>query len=610
MPSARFLDEGSIGITLYDGTPDQKFTVTSSPYDWLEASFFYTNFQGRPSGFPGEDFKDKGFNFKLRLKEEGLLPAIAIGINDIAGTGFYSAEYITASYGINNLDLHFGLGWGKLNGSDHSFRNPLTYIDERFEKRPTGENEFAGKGGQFQPSRYFSDEDVSPMYGLTYAINNKFIFKLEHDTTLTPGNIGYEIPTNRTSIAFDYNFNKNFTIGVSKERDSYFSLRFSYKQDAGTPKKPYKYKKVERDPELNKYGQLIKNLEANGIGVNKIRETSESVGLEITQFIHPSLNIVDDIIKNARKESGIKKNIQTEYKIADLQAYSTIDSEFEDESKLIYKKNTEKSFSTSNSINFRPFLAAREGFFKFALLAENNSEYIFSDSLFFSSNFKYSIYDNFDDLVVPPVDVFPEQVRSDVKDYMRNFDKPVIGRAQLDYHNTIKKNNHIMLTAGILEEMFNGYGFEYLYFDNAKDYAVGFELFDVTKRDYDLRLGTLDYSTVSGFVNLYYRNYKIIPFDAKISYGKYLAGDIGTSFEISRTFRSGAQVGVFATFTDVTTEQFGEGSFDKGLFFTIPVYKNLVNYTWRPLTKDPGARLNRKHNLHDLLVKFIPFDEY
>ena len=45
MPTARFYDEASHGITLYDGTPDQKITLTSSPYNWLEASFFYTNIQ-------------------------------------------------------------------------------------------------------------------------------------------------------------------------------------------------------------------------------------------------------------------------------------------------------------------------------------------------------------------------------------------------------------------------------------------------------------------------------------------------------------------------------------------------------------------------------------
>ena len=45
MPSARFYDEASFGITLYQGEPDQKMTLTSSPYDWLEASLFYMNIE-------------------------------------------------------------------------------------------------------------------------------------------------------------------------------------------------------------------------------------------------------------------------------------------------------------------------------------------------------------------------------------------------------------------------------------------------------------------------------------------------------------------------------------------------------------------------------------
>ena len=47
MPTARFYDESSYGITVYDGDPDQKISLTSSPYDWMEASFFYTNIQDR-----------------------------------------------------------------------------------------------------------------------------------------------------------------------------------------------------------------------------------------------------------------------------------------------------------------------------------------------------------------------------------------------------------------------------------------------------------------------------------------------------------------------------------------------------------------------------------
>ena len=43
----------------------------------------------------------------------------------------------------------------------------------------------------------------------------------------------------------------------------------------------------------------------------------------------------------------------------------------------------------------------------------------------------------------------------------------------------------------------------------------------------------------------------------KISYGEYLAGDVGSTIELSRTFKNGTKFGVFASFTDVTSEQFG-----------------------------------------------------
>jgi hypothetical protein len=616
MPTARMFDEGVFGVTIYDGTPDQKITITASPYNWLEASFFYTNIQNKrycpylDIFICRQDYKDKGFNVKVRLKEEGIFPAIAVGVNDLAGTGLYSAEYIVGSYGINNLDIHFGLGWGALNGSSKAFKNPLSYIHDSFNTRPYDNKNFKGQGGQFQPQQYFSGETSSPFFGASYAINEDTLIKLEYDTTKTDGIIQFESPSSRTSIGLDYNINNNFTVGLSLERDNYFSLRFIYKKNTSLSTNEFKYESAPEDENLNKYGRLISNLNQNGIGVNKIYEGAASIGLEITQFKHTNLDLIEEIVYLAKQDSGIIKEIKKQYMVADLDASSEYDDDYIRNSKLIYERETQRNFVTSSKFNIRPFLAAREGFFKVAALVENNSEYIIKDNFFFSSNLKYSIKDNFEDLYLQPVDTFPAQVRSDIKQYLRNLEgRVVIGRAQFDYHINPTKNNHIMFTAGILEEMFNGYGFEYLHFDSKKNYAVGFELFDVKKRDYDLRFGTLDYKTTTGHLNFYYRNYGIIPFDAKISYGKYLAGDIGSTFELSRSYRNGAKFGVFASFTDVTTEQFGEGSFDKGLFFSIPLYKNFLDYTWRPLTKDPGAKLLRKHTLHGLLVRFQPYNE-
>ena len=94
----------------------------------------------------------------------------------------------------------------------------------------------------------------------------------------------------------------------------------------------------------------------------------------------------------------------------------------------------------------------------------------------------------------------------------------------------------------------------------------------------------------------------------EISYGEYLAGDKGFTLQLSRSFINGVEYGIFASKTDVSSEQFGEGSFDKGIYFNIPIFGSLVNYSWRPLTKDPGAKLIRRNTLHDLLVKFRPIN--
>ena len=606
IPTARFYNEGVHGISVYDGSPDQKVTLTSNPYDWFEASFFYMNLQGTPyPGYEFQDYKDKGFNAKVRLKKEGVLPAIAIGLYDFAGTGIYSSEYIVSSYGINNLDMHFGLGWGKMDGLPNNIKNPLSYINSDFSNRPTG----SGLGGTFNLNKYFSSITASPFYGISYRLNNNFFIKLEKDPIQIGTDERYPKRESDFSIGLDYSINSNFAIGASFERGSYFSLKFIYKNDPQNSFKRYKYQKATINSDDDKYTKLIKNLEENGIGVNKITETSRSLGLELTQFMHSDINLVEQIIKESTRNAGIDKNVKKDIKIADLNAVSEIDELFKRSAKTIYQRDTSRSFNTNTSAKFRPFIASREEFFKGAFMIENNSELILKENLFLNVNLKYSLADNFDDFRFKPFGVFPEQVRSDVKEYLKNIDEGIlIGRAQLDYHLTPKRNHHIMLTGGILEDMFSGYGMEYLYFKQNTNYAFGFEVFNVQKRDYNWGLGLLDYKNTVYNANLYYRNYGTIPFDMKLSAGEYLAGDKGATIEFSRSFDSGLQFGIYATFTDVTFSEFGEGSFDKGIFFNIPIYGNLIDYTWKPLTKDPGAKLLRKTTLHDLLVKLQPIN--
>ena len=91
---------------------------------------------------------------------------------------------------------------------------------------------------------------------------------------------------------------------------------------------------------------------------------------------------------------------------------------------------------------------------------------------------------------------------------------------------------------------------------------------------------------------------------SKIKGGRYLAKDSGITLDFSRIFRSGLRIGAFFSLTDISEEEFGEGSFDKGFYFWIPVdifsNRNMQRaFGWglRPITRDGAQSLNYAHPL-------------
>ena len=86
------------------------------PFSWFEASYQYTDvnnalYSNVPSFSGNQTYKDKGFDAKfILLKEKKLLPAVAIGLRDLAGTGIFSSEYIVASKRFGNVDFTGGVG--------------------------------------------------------------------------------------------------------------------------------------------------------------------------------------------------------------------------------------------------------------------------------------------------------------------------------------------------------------------------------------------------------------------------------------------------------------------------------------------------------------------
>lgn len=211
------------------------------------------------------------------------------------------------------------------------------------------------------------------------------------------------------------------------------------------------------------------------------------------------------------------------------------------------------------------------------------------------------IYNNFDRMRVPSDSLLPH-VRSDIKNYLQQGTTSMT-HLQADYSFKFMKDTYGRLYGGYLEEMFGGAGGEVLYKPFGQEWAIGLDVAWVKQRDFQQWFGFRDYDVVTGHLSGYY-HYEPLGVDARLSVGRYLAGDTGATFELSRTFDSGITVGAFATFTDVSAEQFGEGRFDKGIYFIIPldnIYvkssRGSLGWLWRPLTRDGGQMLASRRAL-------------
>ena len=245
-----------------------------------------------------------------------------------------------------------------------------------------------------------------------------------------------------------------------------------------------------------------------------------------------------------------------------------------------------------------------EGFYLGQLFWKTDTTIKLKRNLLLYTSFGINIYDTFNNLNNPSQSSIPK-VRSDIQEYLSKG-KNNLQRMQLEYFNSPFKDIFTRLDIGILEEMFGGIGGEILYRPFDKNYALGFSLHKVKKRAFNQRFSFKEYSTLTGHLGFYYD----FPYQVRsqVLLGKYLAGDKGVTLDLSRRFNSGFTLGVFATKTNLSAEEFGEGSFDKGFYISVPTqlfYSDFrsgnISFGLQPLTKDGGAILNKHNSLIGIL---------
>ena len=192
-----------------------------------------------------------------------------------------------------------------------------------------------------------------------------------------------------------------------------------------------------------------------------------------------------------------------------------------------------------------------------------------------------NLLDNYDrfNFTSPPGDsgAIP-RVRTHIREYASSSNV-LLNNLQLTEMRPLANDWYAQAYAGYLEMMYAGAGSEVLYRPFGTSWAVGVDANYVKQRDWDNTLKLSDYQTTTGHLTGYWQ----LPVEsnvlAKISVGRYLAGDYGTTIDLSRRFDSGVVVGAFATFTNVSSTAYGEGSFTKGIYFTIPLDLLLANAT-------------------------------
>ncbi len=651
MPSARMMEEGSIAFTWSMTQPYLRGSIVANPFSWFEASYQYTDVNNKLYSefveFSGkQSYKDKGFDAKFGLfKESKYLPAIAIGFRDLGGSGLFGSEYVVASKRFGNVDLTGGLGWGKL--TQNSIKNPFRELSDSFDERILDSNTADTQGGEFNFNSFFRGENAGTFFGAEILIP-KFSgsrIKLEYDGTDYDLE-GYEpVPQeSRFNYSFLYPVTKNFHLKIGYVRGNVINLGFSYSgnykrrdpfiKKTESPKKVPRseaFKFVNAKDNTNLYVSSLKylasekiylqtaNLSSDGqlhISYNQNKHTSHPRAIgrgirildqlsppSVTSFKLTNLNAGQSMFSvDVQRDEFIKYEKLQQTELLRLTSNFTkehstdlLDHEYQPEPEL-------PAFFWKLTPSIRSQIGGPDGFYFGDISLTFHSDLIIKKNFNFLFRSAVGIYDTFDNLKLASDSVLPH-VRSDIVKYLKQSKEFNITRAQFNYLDNPFGSLYYKFSAGIFEHMFGGFGTEVLYRPFYKNWAIGAEAWRVKQRDYDMMFAFRDYETTTGHINLYYKEPKS-QVTIFLKGGRYLAGDSGVTLDLSRRFDSGFTLGVFASKTDISKFEFGEGSFDKGFYFHIPIevfYSNysrgITGFGLRPLTRDGAQYLTHGHHL-------------
>ena len=627
VPSARMAGDGVLRLgTSFDGLHNSfMFTYQATP--WLEGTFRYTGFN---------DFFhwDRNYEIKVSLwSEEYLLPQVSVGARDVVGTGVFGSEYIVASKRFNDWDFTLGIGWGRLAGGGE-LSNPLALVADKYAKRAEATGDVEDAGG-VNTANFFRGKSVGFFGGLTYThptLPLRALLEHNPDDYAFNNYLGAYKPSTTLSYGIEWEPYPDLTITLSHQHGDEFGISIASRFDTKRrPKRasPPKFTssldlpESELPPSIDKvkwYDRQLYDVERSGLvlvsaSLNKDQTQAELVVGNIDYVMWP-----DAIARHvALADLHLPASVQTFYFITEDGGHKTSKIMMDRPSKVQNYSKTQqmrnirllpaKSFfpeghntdfrtgklNVSANINNRIQLFDPDDPARYQVYMDVGAEYTLNTYLAIRGRYSFDLDNNFDESSRDSDSRLP-RVRSDVVRYLTEGANG-LDVLMLEERRSLTDALHYRIFGGILEEMYAGIGGELLYWPHQSRVAVGASLAGVQQRDYDKGFGLRDYKVVSGFASAYLAT-PVYNIDSALHFGRYLAKDVGMTVEARRTFSNGWQVGVWATFTDVPAEEFGEGRFDKGFYFKIPLgglfgsnTRSAYSTRVRPVQRDGGQRL-------------------
>ncbi len=652
MPSAVSANDGDIAGTVgwFDGQLRTNFTFQITPR--LSGTFRYSRINDY--SLPGsatteDDYFDRSFDLRYRLTDEGdWMPAVAVGLQDFLGTGAYNGEYVVATKTFGDkLRVTGGIGWGRL-GSQGGFDNPFGLVSDRFDERP--ELDF-GEGGTFALEQMFRG-DAALFGGVEYGVTDNLTVKVEYSSDayereVELGLIDHNSPLNFGAV---YRPLPGFQLGASYLYGSEFALTGTILLNpgdrpfgAGLDPAPVPVSVRQGDaraaqswnraalPDAQIGTALKQALAAEGVELSSIQLTDRSVRLRYTNTryraeaqamgrivrmlslgLPPSIELFTlEPMRNGIPMSAVtlrRSDIETYENRAGGSAALAQRLELADAGPnaglLTLPADDPFSWGIAPFVRLT-FFNANEPV-EINAGAEISARYEITPNLVLSGALRQQLYTNRGTPTIIEDDPeLPFPVRSNAPAYadqgttgIENLTLAHFGRPGSDLYSRV--------TVGYLERMFGGVSTELLWKPVDSPLGLGAEVNVVKQRDFDMGFGFRDYEVVTGHGSAYYDFQN--GFLGQVDVGRYLAGDWGATFALDREFENGWSVGAYFTLTDVPFEDFGEGSFDKGIRLTIPIdyvigqpTRREVSTSLASLTRDGGARLVVEGRLYDLV---------